>query len=97
MKREDPRKYSLQLTTFDAVSKYSEQHKISLRQASFFVFRNLKRIKKKNKVNCGFNLKTPSQFYSSLKRFKNSKMNHTKIAVSQYTSDFTGFYKKNNY
>ena len=86
MKTENPLKYSLQLTTYEAIEQYSKAKNISIRQASFIVFSNLK----KENVDCGFNLKSTSQFYSSLKRFKFSKMNHRKKYFNHISSHFTG-------
>jgi len=86
MKKECPQKYSLQITTLEQIQKYSNLKNVSFRQASFTAFHNLS----KQKINCGFNLKTQQQFYSSLKRFKNSKidkkhskMNHPKSFFNQ--------------
>ena len=69
MNKENPKKYSLQLTTLESIEKISNQEGISVRQASFNAFQKIK----KQKISCGFNLKSPEQFYSSLKRFKNER------------------------
>ena len=86
MKKENPQKYSLQITTLEEIQKYSLQKDVSFRQASFIAFKNLS----KQKINCEFNLKTPQQFYSSLKFFKHSKIdkkysktNHPKTFFNQ--------------
>ena len=71
MNKENPEKHSLQLATLRSIQTYAENNNLSFRQASFLAFHNLKR----KQIDCGFNLKTKSQFYSSLKRFKISKMN----------------------
>jgi hypothetical protein len=80
MRYEDSIKYSLQLTTLESVSDYSKRKGLSFRQASFLAFSNLQ---KSLDVDCGFNLKSPLQFYHSLKRFKSSKMNHLSKKLSQ--------------
>jgi len=73
MNKENPEKYSLQLNTCEAIIDYSISRKVSFRQACFIAFRNLKQ--SKSKVSCGFNLTSPTQFYSSFRRFKSLKMN----------------------
>ena len=92
MNVENPKKYSLQITTYEAIKKYSAENNISFRQASFVAFSNLKQ----NEANCGFNLHNKFQFYSSLKRFKNSKMNHPKKLLRQCQSSFTENKKTKN-
>lgn len=86
MKQENPQKYSLQITTYEAIKNYAYQKNISLRRATFIAFENLKN----GKTKCGFNLKSPLQFYSSLKRFKFSKMNHPKSFVMHANKGITG-------
>ena len=86
MKKENPQKYSLQITTYEAIEKYSVQNKLSLRQASFIAFGNLK----KGKSKCGFNLKSPLQFYSTLCRFKFSKMKHPKTFLMHANKGISG-------
>jgi hypothetical protein len=71
MNKENPIKYSLQISTCEAIIKYAEKNNISFRQSCFIAFANLK---KNKKVNCGFNLISPVQFYSSFRRFRSCKM-----------------------
>jgi len=66
MNKENPPKYSLQISTCEAIIKYSELNNVSLRQSCFLAFSNLK---KNKKIDCGFNLVSPHQFYSSFCRF----------------------------
>ena len=73
MNIEDPLKYSLQLSTCEAILHYSRTHKVSNRVACDIAFSNLKK-RRFNKRHCGFNLKSPVQFYSSFRRFKSLKM-----------------------
>jgi hypothetical protein len=86
MKIECPEKYSLQMTTYGSVFRYSLEKGISFRRASFLVFSVLKG----SGLNCGFNLKSCFQFYSSLKYFKHSKTNHPKVPLSHVRSGFSG-------
>ena len=72
MNKENPVKYSLQLSTCEAIIDYSHSHKVSYQVACNIAFANLK--KHKSKVSSGFNLKSPCQFYSSFRRFKSMKM-----------------------
>jgi len=71
MNVEDPRKYSLQLSTCESIIRYSRINNVSYKDACNIAYSNLKR---KRKLDCGFNLKSPQQFYSSFRRFKSSKM-----------------------
>ena len=73
MNKENPVKYSLQLATYEAIEMYSIENDISFRQATFIIFTHLKNKKQKQLIS-GFNLKSPMQFYSSLKRFRSLKM-----------------------
>ena len=73
MNIENPLKYSLQLSTCEAIIIYSERHHVSYRTACDIAFSNLTK-KKFSKINCGFNLKSSQQFYSSFRRFKSIKM-----------------------
>ena len=66
MNKENPPKYSLQISTCEAIIKYSELNNVSLCQSCFLAFYNLK---KNKKIDCGFNLVSPHQFYSSFRRF----------------------------
>jgi len=66
-----PTKYSLQISTCEAIIRYQEANNVSLRQSCFLAFSNLK---KNKKVDCGFNIVSSHQFYSSFRRFKSSKM-----------------------
>ena len=70
MNKENPKKYTLQLSTYEAVSKYSADENVSFRQSSFTIYSNFRR----NRIKCGFNLKSQDQFYNSLKRFKSLKL-----------------------
>ena len=63
MNKENPSKYSLQISTCEAIIRYSEVNNVSLRQSCFLAFSNLK---KNKKVDCGFNLVSPHQFYSQV-------------------------------
>ena len=74
MNKENPVKYSLQLSTCEAIISYSKKHNVSYRSACNIAFVNLKQHKFK-RTHCGFNLKSPNQFYSSFRRFKSYKMN----------------------
>ena len=78
MNIENPRKYSLQLATFNVVKKYAKENCISIRQSSFIIFSNLKR-KRFCSKDCGFNLQSKEQFYSSLKRFKSNKIGLSQV------------------
>ena len=71
MNIENPRKYSLQLSTCESIISYSKKNKVSYKTACHIAYSNLRR---KRKLSCGFNLKSSLQFYNSFRRFKSSKM-----------------------
>ena len=73
MNIENPILYSLQLSTCEAIINYSKSYNVSYKSACNVAFKNLKR-KRFKKSDCGFNLKSANQFYSSFRRFKSMKM-----------------------
>ena len=83
MNKENPLKYSLQLSTCEAIISYSKKYNVSYRSACKIAYSNLKQHKFKQ-TSCGFNLKSENQFYSSFRRFKSYKMsgntNHSIIS-----------------
>jgi hypothetical protein len=76
MNKENPIKYSLQISTCEAIIGYSKKNNVSLKVACNVAFHNLKSRKNK-KIKCGFNLNSPQQFYSSFRRFKSLRMKET--------------------
>ena len=73
MNKENPIKYSLQLSTCEAIISYSKKYNVSYKVACNIAFNNLTQ-KKFKQTPCGFNLKSFHQFYSSFRRFKSIKM-----------------------
>ena len=66
MNKENPQKYSLQMTTCESILSFARKHHLTESSACRTIYFELL----SSGVDCGFNLKSSEQFWNSYRRFK---------------------------